>query len=104
MVRAAVELAKDWRSDRALRRLEALLLVADVTNSLTITGTGDVIEPSDGIMAIGSGGHYATAAATGLLQHSDLSALEIVRNIVMITADICIYTNANLTIETLSRD
>mgnify|MGYP000519999109 CR=1 FL=1 len=104
LVRAAVELAKDWRSDRALRRLEALLLVADATNSLTITGTGDVIEPSDGIMAIGSGGQYAKAAATGLLQHSDLSALEIVRNSLMITADICIYTNANLTIETLSRD
>jgi ATP-dependent HslUV protease subunit HslV len=103
LVRAAVELAKDWRSDRALRRLEALLLVADLENSLTITGTGDVIEPSDGIMAIGSGGQYAKAAATGLLQYSELGAEEIVRKSLIIAADICIYTNANLTIESLPR-
>lgn len=104
LVRAAVELAKDWRSDRALRRLEALLIVADATHALTITGTGDVIEPSDGIMAIGSGGPYAKAAATGLLNHSDLDAETIVEASLNIAADICIYTNTHLTIESITSD
>jgi ATP-dependent HslUV protease, peptidase subunit HslV len=99
LVRAAVELAKDWRSDRALRRLEALLIVADKQHSLTITGTGDVIEPSDHIMAIGSGGQYAKAAALSLVKHSSLTAEEIVRSSLGIAAEICIYTNTNLTIE-----
>ena len=104
LVRAAVELAKDWRSDRALRRLEALLIVADASHALTITGTGDVIEPSDGIMAIGSGGSDAQAAATGLLNHSDLDAAAIVEASLGIAADICIYTNTHLTIESITSD
>ena len=99
LVRAAVELAKDWRSDRALRRLEALLIVADKQHSLTITGTGDVIEPSDHIMAIGSGGQYAKAAALSLVKHSSLTAEEIVRSSLEMAAEICIYTNTNLTVE-----
>ncbi len=99
LVLAAVELAKDWRMDRALRRLEALLVVADKDNSLIITGNGDVIEPSDGIMAIGSGGQYAKSAALALVANTDLSAREIVEKSLAIAGDICIYTNQERTIE-----
>ena len=102
LVRAAVELAKDWRTDRALRRLEALLTVADKDASLVITGNGDVIEPEDGIMAIGSGGPFAQAAAKALLDASDLSARDIVEKGLTIAADICIYTNQNRTIEEIN--
>jgi len=103
LTRAAVELAKDWRSDRALRRLEALLIVADKDSSLLITGTGDVIEPTNGILAIGSGGQYAKAAATALLESSHLHARDIVEKGLEIAADICIYTNHDRTIEEISR-
>jgi len=99
--RAAIELAKDWRLDRSLRRLEALLVVADEKNSFLISGTGDVIEPDDGIVAIGSGGSYALAAARSLLRHTELSAKELVKEAMKISAEICIYTNANITIEEL---
>jgi len=102
LVRAAVELAKDWRTDRALRRLEALLTVADKDASLVITGNGDVIEPEDGIMAIGSGGPFAQSAAKALLDSSDLSARDIVEKGLTIAADICIYTNHNRTIEEIN--
>lgn len=101
LMRSAVELAKDWRTDRMLRRLEAMLCVADKTTSLVISGNGDVIEPEDNIMAIGSGSQYAKSAALALLQNTDLSAREIVEKGLAIAADICIYTNANLTIEEL---
>ena len=101
MTRAAVELAKDWRSDRALRRLEALLAVADQDVSLIISGNGDVIEPEGGLIAIGSGGAFAQAAARALLEGSALNAREITERALNIAADICIYTNRNLTIETL---
>ncbi|MDP3561403.1 MAG: ATP-dependent protease subunit HslV [Legionellaceae bacterium] len=104
LVRAAVELAKDWRTDRMLRRLEALLAVADSKASLVITGNGDVIEPEYGIMAIGSGGSYAQAAARALLDNTKLSAEEIVRKSLNIAGDICIYTNHNLTIEKLDSE
>ena len=99
--RAAIELAKDWRLDRSLRRLEALLVVADEKHSFLISGTGDVIEPDDGIVAIGSGGPYALAAARSLLRHTQLSAKELVKEAMKISAEICIYTNANITIEEL---
>jgi ATP-dependent HslUV protease subunit HslV len=99
--RAAVELAKDWRSDRILRRLEAMLAVADATSSLVITGTGDVLEPEYGIVAIGSGGAYAQAAARALLEHTELSADDIVKQALTIAGDICIYTNQNHVIEVL---
>jgi ATP-dependent HslUV protease subunit HslV len=102
LVRAAVELAKDWRMDRALRRLEALLIVADSKDSLLITGTGDVVEPNDGIMAIGSGGQYAKSAALALIQNSELSAREIVEKGLEIAGDICIYTNHDRTIEEIT--
>ena len=102
LVRAAVELAKDWRTDRALRRLEALLAVADKDASLIITGNGDVIEPEEGIMAIGSGGPYAQSAAIALMENSDLDAREIVEKGLKIAADICVFTNHNRTIEELS--
>ena len=102
LVRAAVELAKDWRTDRALRRLEALLVVADKENSLLVTGTGDVIEPNDGIMAIGSGGQYAKSAALALLENSGLNARDIVEKSLEIAADICIYTNQERTIEEIT--
>lgn len=102
LVLAAVELAKDWRTDRALRRLEALLVVADKSNSLIITGNGDVVEPNDGIMAIGSGGQYAKSAALALLKNTDLSAREIVEKSLAIAGDICIYTNHERTIEELT--
>ncbi|MBF0218025.1 MAG: ATP-dependent protease subunit HslV [Gammaproteobacteria bacterium] len=103
LVRSAVELAKDWRTDRILRRLEALLLVADIDTTLMITGNGDVIEPEDNLMAIGSGGAYAQAAATALLRNSDLDARSIVEKSLQIAAEICIYTNTHLTIEQLER-
>ena len=99
--RAAIELAKDWRSDRRLRRLEALLCVADASKSLIISGNGDVIEPEDDLMAIGSGGPFAQAAARALLDHSQLPAADIVREALGIAARICIYTNDHITIETL---
>jgi ATP-dependent HslUV protease subunit HslV len=102
LVRAAVELAKDWRTDRILRRLEALLAVADKSASLVITGQGDVIEPEGGLIAIGSGGPYAQAAARALMENSELDARTIVEKALNITADICIYTNRNLTIEELN--
>ncbi len=104
LLRAAVELAKAWRTDRALRRLEALLAVADRNNSLIITGNGDVIEPEDSLIAIGSGGPYAQAAARALLAHTEMPAREIVESGLAIAADICIYTNRNLVIETLSNE
>ncbi len=100
--RAATELAKEWRTDRALRRLEALLTVADEKCTLLVSGTGDVIQPSDGIVGIGSGGNYAIAAARALLEHSDLSAADIVRKALTIAADIDIYTNTNITVEELA--
>ena len=100
LVRAAVEMAKDWRSDRYLRKLEALLLVADKEATLMISGNGDVMEPeAHGVMAIGSGGSFATAAARALVEHSELGAQDIVEKALHIAADICIYTNHNLTIE-----
>lgn len=102
LTRAAVELAKDWRTDRLLRRLEALLLIADKSASLMLSGNGDVVEPEDDLMAIGSGGPFAQAAARALLDHTELSAAEIVEKALHVAADICIYTNHNLTIECLS--
>jgi ATP-dependent HslUV protease, peptidase subunit HslV len=101
LTRAAIELAKDWRSDRSLRRLEALLCVADAKHSLIISGNGDVIEPEDDLMAVGSGGPFAQAAARALVQNTDLDARAIVEKALNIAADICIYTNRNLTIEEL---
>ena len=102
LLRSAVELAKDWRSDRALRRLEAMLAVADGEHSLIITGNGDVLEPEHGIIAIGSGGAYAQSAARALLENTALEPEAIVRKSLEIAADLCIYTNGSLTIETLS--
>ena len=99
--RAAIELAKDWRTDRRLRRLEALLCVADRERSLIVSGNGDVIEPEDDLMAIGSGGPFAQAAARALLENSDLGAEQIVRKSLEIASGICIYTNQHITIETL---
>jgi ATP-dependent HslUV protease subunit HslV len=101
LTRSAVELAKDWRTDRMLRRLEALLAVADETTSLVISGNGDVIEPEDSLIAIGSGGPFAQAAARALLDHSQLTAREIVDNALSIASSICIYTNDNVSIEEL---
>lgn len=101
LVRAAVELAKDWRTDRALRRLEALLAVANADASLIITGNGDVIQPEDDLIAIGSGGAFAQSAARALLDNTQLEAREIVEKSLKIAGDICIYTNHNLTIEEL---
>ena len=101
LTRAAVELAKDWRTDRILRRLEAMLGVADREASLIITGNGDVLEPEQGLIAIGSGGPYAQAAAKALLDNTDLSAEEIVKRALAIAGDLCIYTNQQHTIETL---
>ena len=101
LVRAAVEMAKDWRTDRTLRRLEALLAVADQDASLIITGNGDVIEPEEGIIAIGSGGPFAQSAARALLDNTELNAQEIVEKALNIAADICIYSNHNIVIETL---
>lgn len=99
MPRAATELAKEWRTDRALRRLEALIAVADAKDTLLVSGTGDVIQPNDGILGIGSGGNYALAAARALAEHSDLSAGEIVRQALRIAGDICVYSNHNIVIE-----
>ncbi len=96
--RAVVELAKDWRSDRVLRRLEALLSVANREHSFVVSGSGELIEPDDGMVAIGSGGNYALAAARALASHSDLSAMEIVQQSLEIAADICVYTNNNISI------
>ncbi|MCZ6458389.1 MAG: ATP-dependent protease subunit HslV [Gammaproteobacteria bacterium] len=101
LTRAAVELAKDWRSDRALRRLEAMLLVADTTALLLISGTGDVIEPESGVLAIGSGGPYAQAAAKALVDNTELGARDVVDKALAIAADICVYTNEQRTIEVL---
>ena len=101
LARAAIELAKDWRTDRRLRRLEALLCVADAEKSLIISGNGDVIEPEDELMAVGSGGPFAQAAAKALLENTDLSAEDIVRKALQIAADICVYTNSNIIVETL---
>ena len=101
LMRSAVELAKDWRTDRILRRLEAMLAVADREHSLIITGLGDVLEPEHGIVAIGSGGPYAQAAARALLENSELSAKDIVDKALAVAADLCIYTNHQRSIETL---
>jgi ATP-dependent HslUV protease subunit HslV len=101
LMRSAVELAKDWRTDRLLRRLEAMLVVADRENSLVITGNGDVLEPEFGLVAIGSGGPYAQAAARALLENSELAPAEIVKKALAIAGDLCIYTNQNHVIETL---
>ncbi len=96
--RAAVELAKDWRSDRVLRRLEALLIVADKDNGFIVSGTGELIEPDDGILAIGSGGSYALAAARALVDNTQLDAMEVVKRAMHIAGEICIYTNTNITV------
>ena len=101
LMRSAVELAKDWRSDRVLRRLEAMLVVADAQASLLISGAGDVIEPDDGIIAIGSGGNYALSAARALVAHSELDAEEIAREAMKIAGSICVYTNDAISLETL---
>ncbi|MDE2430877.1 MAG: ATP-dependent protease subunit HslV [Burkholderiales bacterium] len=101
LTRAAVELAKDWRSDRALRRLEAMLIAADADQTLVITGNGDVLDPENGIAAIGSGGNFAQSAATALLENTELSPRDIVEKSLKIAGDICIYTNHNRVIETI---
>ena len=101
LTKSAVEMAKDWRTDRYLRRLEAMLAVIDKSTALIISGTGDVVEPDDKIVAIGSGGPYALSAARALLNHSEKSAEEIVRLAMEIAADVCIYTNSNINVETL---
>src|SRR5262245_6260193 len=101
LVRSAVELAKDWRTDRILRRLEAMLAVADRDSSLIITGNGDVLEPEHGLIAIGSGGPYAQAAARALLDHTDLAPADVVKKALTIAGDLCIYTNQSHTIESL---
>jgi ATP-dependent HslUV protease, peptidase subunit HslV len=101
MPRAATELAKEWRTDRVLRRLEAMIAVVDAQHTLLVSGTGDVIQPTDGILGIGSGGNFALAAARALVTHSDLSATEIVRKSLEIAADICVYSNRNIIVEEL---
>ena len=101
ITRASVELAKDWRTDRSLRQLQALLIVADIEHTLILSGTGDVIEPDDGIAAIGSGGAYAKAAAKALIKYTDLPAVDIARESMLIAAEICIYTNDKIVIEEL---
>ncbi len=101
MPRAATELAKEWRTDRALRRLEAMIAVVDAQHTLLVSGTGDVIQPTDGILGIGSGGNFALAAARALVTHSNLSAAEIVRKALEIAADICVYSNRNIMVEEL---
>ncbi len=102
LTRAAVELAKDWRTDKMLRRLEALLIVADADHTLILSGTGDVIEPETGIAAIGTGGPYAQAAARALLENTEMNAVDMVGKAMEIAADICIYTNKNITLEELN--
>lgn len=104
LIRAAVELAKDWRMDRALRRLEALLVAADAETTLVISGTGDVIEPEEGIAAVGSGGNFALSAARALSRNTDLSPLEIAEKALAIAAELDVYTNAHLTIEEIDGD
>lgn len=104
LTRAAVELAKEWRSDRALRKLEAILAVADQTASLIITGNGDVLQPENDLIGVGSGGNYALAAARALLDNTELSARDIVEKSLNIAADICVFTNGNLTIESLQAE
>jgi len=101
LIRAAVEMAKDWRKDKYLRHLEAMLIVADISTTLILSGTGDVIEPDDGVAAIGSGGPYALAAARALAQNTDINAETIARKAMGIASDICVYTNSNLTVESL---
>lgn len=101
LTRACVEMAKDWRTDRYLRKLEAMMAVADKENSLVLTGTGDVLEPTDGLIGIGSGGNYALSAARALIDIEDLDAEAIARKAMGIAADICVYTNNSLTVETL---
>jgi ATP-dependent HslUV protease subunit HslV len=101
LTRACVELAKDWRTDRYLRRLEAMMAVADAKTSLVLTGTGDVLEPDDGLIGIGSGGNYALAAARALIDQPGLDAEQVARKAMQIAADICVYTNTNLTVESL---
>ncbi len=101
LVKSAVDLAKDWRTDKVLRRLEAMLIVADRQSSLLLTGNGDVLEPAGNVLAIGLGGNYALAAARGLLEHSELDAKKVVQKALAIAADICIYTNHNVIIEEL---
>lgn len=101
LLRAAVELAKDWRTDRYLRRLEAMMAVADAQVSLVLTGTGDVLEPEDGIIGIGSGGNYALAAARALIDRDELDAEQIARRAMKIAADICVYTNENVVLESI---
>src|SRR4051795_840725 len=102
--KSAVELTKEWRTDRYLRRLEAQLIVADPTQLLILSGDGDVIEPDDGAVAIGTGGSYALAAARALLQHTDIPAEEIARSALLIAADLCIYTNSNITVYTIESE
>jgi ATP-dependent HslUV protease subunit HslV len=101
LVRACVEMAKDWRTDRYLRRLEAMMIVADREHTLVLTGTGDVLEPDDGVVAIGSGGNYALAAARAMTDREDLDAEGVARRAMAIAAEICVYTNTNLTVESL---
>jgi len=101
--RAAVELAKDWRTDRYLRRLEAMLIVMDANSTLLISGTGDVIEPDEGVIAIGSGGSYALAAARALVRNTDLPAAEVARRSLEIAAEICVYTNHEIVVEEMGR-
>lgn len=103
LVRASVEMAKDWRKDKYLRKLEAMLIVADAENILIVSGTGDVIEPDDGLAAIGSGGAYALAAARAMKRHADLDADTICRNAMAIAGEICVFTNDHLTVETLKK-
>jgi ATP-dependent HslUV protease subunit HslV len=102
LTRACVELAKDWRTDKYLRRLEAMLIVGDKDTLLLVTGTGDVLEPEDGVAAIGSGGNYALAAARALLDQDNLSAADIAKKALQVAADICVYTNTHLTLEELN--
>jgi ATP-dependent HslUV protease subunit HslV len=102
LTRAAVELAKDWRTDRYLRRLEAMMAVADRDTSLVLSGTGDVLEPEDGVIGIGSGGNYALAAARALIERDDLDAEAVARRAMAITANICVYTNETVVVESLS--
>ncbi|MEG3641136.1 ATP-dependent protease subunit HslV [Magnetococcus sp. PR-3] len=104
LTRAAVEMAKDWRTDRVLRRLEAMLAVADEHSSLLISGTGDVLEPEEGVISIGSGGPYALASARALLRHTELNPREIVQSSLLVAAEICVFTNDNLTIEELGSE
>jgi len=101
LVRSAIELTKDWRTDRVLRRLEAMLLVADKSSIFTVTGVGDVLEPEYGVAAVGSGGNYALSAARALIEETDLDAEQVARKAMKIAAEICVYTNGNLTVETL---